>query len=128
MFLRDERVLCICIIKDQMVIAGTQKGNIVVFDAESHEQLNTVTDLGDSVLCLKMYCVDNRYLVIAGLANGHVAIFNGNDFANASKYVYKEEFEDIFLFTFFLVFFGLRPVKIEIHRLTNTAGVTFINV
>ncbi|XP_065071616.1 leucine-rich repeat serine/threonine-protein kinase 2-like isoform X2 [Rhopilema esculentum] len=85
MFLRDERVLCMCIIKDQMVIAGTQKGNIVVFDAESHEQLNTITDLGDSVLCLKMYSVDNRYLIIAGLANGHIAIFNGNDFAKTDQ-------------------------------------------
>ena len=40
MILRDERIICISAIMDNLILAGTKKGHIIVFDSESHKQLN----------------------------------------------------------------------------------------
>lgn len=88
MILQDERIFCMCTINGNLVLAGTKKGNIVVFDAQSHDRLHTATGLGDSVLCLELYSNDNCYLVIAGLANGQLAIFEGRDFLEAGRPLY----------------------------------------
>ena len=85
MILKGERILCMCVIQDNLLLAGTRKGNIIVFDAQSHDRMHTITGLGDSVLCLKMFSNDNNYLVIAGLANGQIAIFEGNQFLEAGE-------------------------------------------
>ena len=80
MILRDERILCMCAVANDFILAGTQKGNILVFDGRTQKQLNTIHDLGDSVLCLKVYSYDKLCLVIAGLANGEIAVYNGMQF------------------------------------------------
>ena len=75
MILKEERILCMCVSNNNLVLVGTKKGNIVVFDAQSHTNLHTITGLGDSVLCLSVHSQDGRYFIAAGLANGEVAIF-----------------------------------------------------
>lgn len=89
MILKEERILCMCVAFDNLVLAGTKKGNIVVFGAKSHARLNTVTGLGDSVLCLSVHSHDNRQFVVAGLANGEVSIFEGRQFLETGE---TEEF------------------------------------
>lgn len=88
MILRDERILCMCAVTNDLILAGTQKGNVLVFDAKTQKQLNTIYDLGDSVLCLKVYSCDKIYFVIAGLANGEIAVFNGKQFRDPGMSFY----------------------------------------
>ena len=95
MILRDERILCMCAVTNDLILAGTQKGNILVFDGRTQKQANTIHDLGDSVLCLKIYSCDNLCLVIAGLANGEIAVFNGKQFRDPGMFVLS--FVDLFI-------------------------------
>lgn len=89
MILKDERILCMCVIHDDLLLAGTKKGNIIVFDAQSHERLRTITGLGDSIIALKMHYSDAFYFVVAGLANGEVAIFDGKQFFDKGEFLFS---------------------------------------
>ena len=85
MILKEERILCMCVACDNLVLVGTKKGNIVVFGAQSHERVNTITGLGDSVLCLSIYSKDNKHFVVAGLANGQVVVFDGSQLLQSGE-------------------------------------------
>ena len=102
MILKEERILCMCVAFDNVVLAGTKKGNIVVFDAKTHARLNTVTGLGDSILCLSVHSHDNRHFVAAGLANGQVAIFEGRQFLESGEndeFIYYVSFDCLYQIT-----------------------------
>ena len=85
MILKEERILCMCVAHNNLVLAGTKKGSIVVFDAQSHRNLHNITGLGDSVLCLSVHLQDGRYFIAAGLANGEVAIFEESQLLEAGE-------------------------------------------
>eukprot|EP00794_Sanderia_malayensis_P005393 gene5393-6066_t len=75
--LRSQHVLCICATSNGLILAGTREGTIIVFDCNSHEQINEITQISNSpVLCLEIYPQQNREnLVLAALDNGQLAVF-----------------------------------------------------
>lgn len=63
------------------VLVGTQSGNIWVFDARTHECVNTLQPLPDSVVALRQYTNTRcqQDMVIAGLADGKLVIYQTKD-------------------------------------------------
>ena len=78
--LKDRRVKCMTAVHSNIVLIGCQSGRLWVFEAGfsmQHKCLHCLPRLPDAVLCLKHY-VDTRSgldLVLAGLANGKLAIY-----------------------------------------------------
>lgn len=66
------------------MLVGTQSGNIWVFDAWTHECVNTLQPLSDSVVALRHYSNSRckQDIVIAGLADGKLVIYQTKDLMN----------------------------------------------
>jgi leucine-rich repeat kinase 2 len=82
--LRDKRVKCMVAVGRDLVLVGTQSGTIWVFDALSHKCLHNLQPLPDSVVALRHYsnikC--NQDIVIGGLADGQLVIYQTKDLMN----------------------------------------------
>lgn len=81
MILQDGRIMCIASIGENMILVGTQTGNLWVYD-NSTEQFRAVSNLPDAVLCLRHTTVDKADHVFAGLANGQLAMYDMVEFEN----------------------------------------------
>lgn len=77
-FIRDKRVKSILAVESDTVLAGTQSGKIWVFDAWDHRCLFDLPKLPHAILCLKHYKDDEVNVVLAGLANGQLAVYNSS--------------------------------------------------
>lgn len=82
--LKDRRVKCMTAVHSDIVLVGTQSGRLWVFEAGhsmEDKSFHCLPKLPDAVLCLKHY-VDSRSgldLVLAGLANGHIAVYDAQN-------------------------------------------------
>ena len=86
MIIRDERILCMCAISGNLILAGTKRGHILVFDSNDHSQLHVMSELADSVLSLRRFLDGSERFVIAGLANGHLAMYREKQFKIAGSF------------------------------------------
>ncbi|XP_076447984.1 leucine-rich repeat serine/threonine-protein kinase 2-like [Babylonia areolata] len=80
---RDGRILCVLQVTTEHVLLGTQSGKIWVFNTQCSELVHASKQLQDSVLCLHLISRPrdsyrlrrDDSLVLAGLANGSVALY-----------------------------------------------------
>ncbi|XP_025107353.1 leucine-rich repeat serine/threonine-protein kinase 2-like isoform X2 [Pomacea canaliculata] len=71
---RDGRILCVLPVNKEYVLLGTQAGKIWVFNTRN-DLLHSSPPLQDSVLCLNIITRNDDSLVLAGLANGKIALY-----------------------------------------------------
>lgn len=77
-FIRDRRVKSILAVDSDTVLAGTLSGTMWVFDAANHKCQFSQAQLPQGILCLTQFTDEHMGvdLVIAGLANGQLAVYD----------------------------------------------------
>ncbi|XP_074645015.1 leucine-rich repeat serine/threonine-protein kinase 2-like [Tubulanus polymorphus] len=77
---RHGRIWCMCTVRQTAVLVGVQAnevGHIIVYDAWEHQLRHTMDALPDAVISLLHYTShDARDLILAGLANGYLAVYD----------------------------------------------------
>ncbi|XP_072003229.1 leucine-rich repeat serine/threonine-protein kinase 2 isoform X2 [Engystomops pustulosus] len=80
----ESRILCLAFVtvpdeRENWILAGTQSGDILAARAEDLKSKHCVQKMSDSVTCFLFSCQilqsQKKYFLLAGTANGHIAIF-----------------------------------------------------
>ena len=85
MMIKEGRILCITAVNDDLIVVGTKQGHLIVFDAGAHEKLHSFGPFPDSVLCLKHLHSNGVDILVAGLANGQLAVIQRKKLRDAGK-------------------------------------------
>ncbi|XP_053318521.1 leucine-rich repeat serine/threonine-protein kinase 2 isoform X2 [Spea bombifrons] len=89
----DSRILCLTLVtlsggKEHWILAGTQSGEILSANPEDLNKKHCIQKMPDSVTCLLHTCFvkqgQKKYFVLAGTANGSIAIFEESAIKSAS--------------------------------------------
>ena len=79
MFIKEGRILCMESFRKYMIV-GTNKGSLIVFDAETKKRENVIK-LKDAVLSLKV--LPKKGCILVGLACGELMICSTNEITSA---------------------------------------------